>query len=76
MRDVLAIDRVEQRRERWAQIEAQPAAVTDVENPHDFLVQSGAIPILRLGRVVGEAVSRPGFDSLGHLAACEIKGGL
>ena len=50
---VLVVDGIEQRRERRAQIEAQPAALADVEDARDFLVEALAAPVLRLGRVVG-----------------------
>src|SRR5580704_18423810 len=69
---VVAIDRVEQRRKRRAKIEAQAASMTDVEDALDFLVQPGAVPILRLGRIIREAVSRPRLDSLSHQLPCLV----
>ena len=63
---VIAIDRVKQRRKRRTKIEAQPASMTDVENALDFLIEPGPVPILRFGRIVREAVSRPGLDSFSH----------
>ena len=71
---VVAIDRVEQRRKRRAKIEAQAAAVTDVEDALDFLVESGAVPILRLGRIIGEAVGRPDSIRLAiNLGAAKLR---
>jgi hypothetical protein len=62
-----AIDRAEESRKRRTQVEAQSAAVADVVNALEFLVESGAVPVHGLGRAVGKAVGRFGFDSMrGH----------
>ncbi|HZC46423.1 MAG TPA: hypothetical protein VE243_08095 [Candidatus Acidoferrum sp.] len=68
---VVAIDGVEQRRKRRAQIEAQAAARADVENALDFLIESGALPVLRFGGVVSKAVSRPRLNSFRHQSFCD-----
>jgi hypothetical protein len=43
---LVPIDGVEEGRERWAKVEAQPAAVADIEDAVDFAPQVLLIPVL------------------------------
>ena len=63
----LGVNRLEKIGKRRAQIEAEPAAVADVEHPLDLDVELGAIPVFRFVRIVAESVGRSRFDSAhGH----------
>src|SRR5215475_4322254 len=54
---VFPIDGLEQDGKRRAQIKAETAPMADVENPVDLLIETGAIPVLRLSRTVGKSFS-------------------
>ena len=60
------VDQIEQRGKRVAEIEAAAAAVADVEDPLELLVERGVVIELRIPP--GECVTRGGFETA--LAAC------
>ncbi len=58
------VERAEQFRERWAQVEAQPAARADVEDALEFLFELRALPVLGLVGIVGKSVGRSRLDTV------------
>ena len=58
----LGVDRLEEPGNK-GKVEAQPAAVADVEDAVDFDVEFGAFPVPGLVGIVGEGVGRSRFDS-------------
>ena len=49
---VVLVDEAEQRRERGAQVEAEPAPVAQVEDPVELLAERGRVEVLGIGGVV------------------------
>src|SRR5215467_9743730 len=62
---VLLVDRIEERRKRRTQIEAQPASVADVVYALEFLIEAAPVPITELGGVVGEPIGGLRVDAIG-----------
>ena len=62
---VVRVNELEQFRKGRAQVEAEPAAMTDLEHTFDFLVQGGLVPITGGVGIVGESGGGSAFDS-GH----------
>ncbi|MFA9411635.1 MAG: hypothetical protein ACERK0_10250, partial [Deltaproteobacteria bacterium] len=66
---VLVVDRREQDRERVTILEAHAAAIADLEDALDFLVERVFVPVLRFAGVVTQAVGRLVRDlSIGFFA--------
>src|SRR6185369_9526044 len=51
---ILIVEQREQRRKRIAVLEAQPATVANLKCPFDFFVEPARLPVLLLGRIVGQ----------------------
>jgi hypothetical protein len=62
---VVAVDELEQRRERRAQVEAEATAVTEVVDPGQLVAQVTLVELLRVLRVVRGGHEAPGTASGG-----------
>jgi hypothetical protein len=63
---IMAIDGVEELGKGGAEIEAEPAAMTDLEDALEFLGQGGLVPVERVVRIVGQTRCGLVFDAI-HL---------